>query len=245
MGAERERRNPRRGPKGTRTREALGEAALRLVRERGPAAVSVEDVTDAVGVSRRTFSRYFASKEEAVVDGIRADCARINEALAARPETETPLTAYRAALRVWLADPVNPAWHRRDGVRELLRLAEHEASLRAVLRRVLLEGEAASVRLVARRLGADPERDLRPAVAVGSGAAALMAAARAWTSGDDREALPALVEEAFALLGAEPPPTPTDTPAEPGRARAVPGARPGAPGTVAARHLADGAPAAR
>ncbi|MGV9692102.1 TetR/AcrR family transcriptional regulator [Streptomyces sp. NPDC003444] len=209
MSTERERRSPRRGPKGTRTREALGEAALRLVLERGPSGVSVEDVTDAVGVSRRTFSRYFASKEEAVVDGIRADCARINEALAARPGTEAPLTAYRAALRIWLADPAVPAWHHRDGVRELFRLAEREAPLRAVLRRVLLEGEAASVRLVAHRVGADPERDLRPAVAVGAGAAALMAATRAWVLDGPRTALPALVEEAFALLATEPPPAGT------------------------------------
>ncbi|MFJ6575011.1 TetR/AcrR family transcriptional regulator [Streptomyces sp. NPDC091368] len=235
MGTERQPRDPRLGPKGTRTREALGEAALRLVLARGPAEVSVEDVTDAVGVSRRTFSRYFSSKEEAVVDGIRADCARINEALAARPETEPPLTAYRAALRSWLADPVAPAWHRRDGVRELLLLAEREASLRAVLRRVLLEGEAASVRLVARRLGTDPRRDLRPAVAVGSGAAALMAAARAWTLPDARATFPALVEEAFALLAAEPPPAPTaPTPL-------LPGARPAVP----AHHPGDGARAAR
>ncbi|MEV7673748.1 TetR family transcriptional regulator [Streptomyces sp. NPDC088752] len=209
MSTERERRSPRRGPKGTRTREALGEAALRLVLERGPAGVSVEDVTDAVGVSRRTFSRYFASKEEAVVDGVRADCARINEALAARPGTEAPLTAYRAALRAWLADPAVPAWHRRDGVRELFRLAERDAPLRAVLRRVLLEGEAASVRLVAQRIGADPERDLRPAVAVGAGAAALLAAVRAWVLDGPRTALPDLVEEAFDLLATEPPPAGT------------------------------------
>ncbi|MCX4985277.1 TetR family transcriptional regulator [Streptomyces sp. NBC_00572] len=207
MGTERERRSPRRGPKGLRTREALGEAALKLVLEHGTAGVSVEDVTDTVGVSRRTFSRYFASKEEAVLDGIRADCTRINEALAARPASEAPLTAYRAALRSWLADPVAPAWHRRDGVRELLLLAEGEASLRAVLRRILLEGEAASVRLVAARLGVDPEGDLRPAVAVGSGAATLLAATRAWVLGGPREALPTLVEEAFALLATEPPPT--------------------------------------
>ncbi|MEF9887115.1 TetR/AcrR family transcriptional regulator [Streptomyces sp. P9-A4] len=214
MSTERERRSPRRGPKGTRTREALGEAALRLVLERGTAGVSVEDVTDAVGVSRRTFSRYFASKEEAVLDGIRADCVRINDALAARPARETPLTAYRAALRVWLSDPAVPAWHRRTGVREVFRLAEDEAPLRAVLRRILLEGEAASVRLVADRIDADAARDLRPAVAVGSGAAALMAATRAWVTGGAPEALPDLVEEAFALLGTEPPPG-EPPPAEP------------------------------
>ncbi|MET7756414.1 TetR family transcriptional regulator [Streptomyces sp. NPDC005389] len=211
MSTERGSRIPRHGPKGTRTREALGEAALRLVLERGPAGVSIEDVTDAVGVSRRTFSRYFRSKEEATLDGFRADCERINEALASRPASEAPLTAYRAALRSWLADPVSPAWHRRDGVREILRLAETDAPLRAVLRRVLLEGEAASVRLVAARIGADPEHDLRPAVAVGSGAATLLAATRAWVLDGPREALPALVEEAFGLLAAEPPPVESRT----------------------------------
>ena len=54
------------------TRRALAEAALDLAVARGYAAVTIADITDAVGVSRRTFSNYFAGKAEcvaAVIEG--------------------------------------------------------------------------------------------------------------------------------------------------------------------------------
>lgn len=49
------------------TRRALGFAAFDLAAERGLQGFVVEDVTDRVGVSRRTFFNYFNRKEEAVV----------------------------------------------------------------------------------------------------------------------------------------------------------------------------------
>lgn len=49
------------------TRRALGFAAFELAGERGLHGFVVEDVTDRVGVSRRTFFNYFNRKEEAVV----------------------------------------------------------------------------------------------------------------------------------------------------------------------------------
>ncbi|WP_371482553.1 TetR/AcrR family transcriptional regulator [Kitasatospora sp. NBC_00315] len=202
----------RRDRKARRTRESLAAAALQLVLERGPAAVSVEDVTDLADVSRRTFSRYFPSREDAVLDCLRADFARINAALAARPAAESPLTAYRAALRVWLRDEQDPAWHRRPGVRELFGLIAEEPSLTAAYRRICVDEEEASIRIAAARLGLDAEYDLRPAVAVGLGVAALQAAARAWVrhpvgaSSGETPDLPDLLERAFDLLAAEPPP---------------------------------------
>lgn len=49
------------------TRIALAEAALRLCQERGYAHVTVSDIVDEVGVSRRTFSNYFTGKAECLV----------------------------------------------------------------------------------------------------------------------------------------------------------------------------------
>ena len=43
-------------------------AAAALIRERGLHHLLVEDIVERVGVSRRTFSNYFANKEEAIVD---------------------------------------------------------------------------------------------------------------------------------------------------------------------------------
>jgi len=48
------------------TRRALAEAALDLAVENGYPAVTISDITEAVGVSRRTFSNYFSSKAECV-----------------------------------------------------------------------------------------------------------------------------------------------------------------------------------
>src|SRR5262245_871773 len=47
-----------------RTEDSLREAALRLFSERGYDETSVDEVADAAGVGRRTFFRYFTSKED-------------------------------------------------------------------------------------------------------------------------------------------------------------------------------------
>ena len=48
------------------TRAALQHSAVTLCRQRGPGAVTVEDICADAGVSPRTFFNYFATKEEAV-----------------------------------------------------------------------------------------------------------------------------------------------------------------------------------
>lgn len=51
-----------------RLREALVEAAIRLFQERGIDATSVDDITQAVDVSRATFFNYFPYKEAVLVE---------------------------------------------------------------------------------------------------------------------------------------------------------------------------------
>lgn len=53
----------RRALKKLQTREALSQAALQLFQRRGFDAVTIDDITADAGVSRRTFFRYFSSKE--------------------------------------------------------------------------------------------------------------------------------------------------------------------------------------
>lgn len=56
------------------TRLALHESALRLAAEQGPDGVTIEAIADAANVSRRTFSNYFSSKEEALFTATRCAC---------------------------------------------------------------------------------------------------------------------------------------------------------------------------
>jgi AcrR family transcriptional regulator len=75
------------------TRQALHEAAVRLAGEHGADKVTVEAIADAASVSRRTFSNYFASKEEALLHGDHMRMRVLLEVVHARPLDESPWTA--------------------------------------------------------------------------------------------------------------------------------------------------------
>lgn len=77
------------------TRQSLHETALRLAVARGLDGVTVEDIADEVGVSRRTFSNYFANKEDAVLHADRERMRRLLELVRERPAGEPPWTALR------------------------------------------------------------------------------------------------------------------------------------------------------
>ncbi|MEU1117148.1 MULTISPECIES: TetR family transcriptional regulator [unclassified Streptomyces] len=204
------RNQGRRTRKVQESREAMANAAVDLVLAHGLDQVTVETISERADVSRRTFSRYFSGKEDAVVDALRADFARINAALAGRPAEESPLTAYFRALRSWLDDEP-AAWHRLPRTGDLLRLLHEEPSLLPAYLRVQDEAETESVAIVARRLGLDAENDLRPALAVSLAVGAFGTAVRFWIAPGERRGLPLLIDEAFAALAAEPAPRPTIT----------------------------------
>ncbi|MBZ6293413.1 TetR/AcrR family transcriptional regulator [Streptomyces olivaceus] len=197
----------RRRRKALRTRDALATAACDLILERGPAAATVEAIAERADVTRRTFSRHFAGKEDAALDFVRRDGDRVNALLRARPAGEPPLLAYRRAVHAWLADPEDPAWHVRPRMRRLLALADTEPDLFAAYQRIRLDAQAESIRIVADRLGADAAVDVRPAAVVDAAAGALIAALRLWAragGSDSPDAdLAALVERAYDALAAE------------------------------------------
>jgi AcrR family transcriptional regulator len=196
----------RRQRKARQTRDALATAARDLILERGPAATTVEAIAERADVTRRTFSRHFAGKEEAALDFVRRDGDRINALLRTRPAGEPPLLAYRRAVRAWLTDQDDPAWHARPRMRELLALADTEPDLFAAYQRIRVDAQEESIRIVADRLGTDDARDVRPAAVVDAAAGVLIAALRQWARGDrDTGAadLAALVERAYDALTAE------------------------------------------
>lgn len=193
----------RRSRKARRTRDTLAQAAFELVLDHGLRDVTVEQIAERADVDRRTFSRYFTSKEAAVLDSVRGDGDRINDALRARPAGEPPLTAYRRAVLDWLADPEAEAWHRRPRIFELLVLAEREPTLYAAFHHIRVDAQEDSLAIVADRLGVDPRQDIRPAVTVAAGAGALLAAQVAWVRGGCPDELPRLVEQAFDALSGE------------------------------------------
>jgi AcrR family transcriptional regulator len=109
------------------TRQSLHEAALRLAMAYGLDGVTVEDIADEAGVSRRTFSNYFANKEDAILHADRERTERLLSLLRARPDTEGPWEALRHAAADQFLDRAmpDPAWV------EQLRLLRRHPSLLA------------------------------------------------------------------------------------------------------------------
>jgi AcrR family transcriptional regulator len=82
-------------------RDELTESALRLLAYQGYEQTTVEQIVAAAGVSRRTFFRYFRSKEDVIIEFLSQLGAKLRDALAARPASEPPMVALRRALSVF------------------------------------------------------------------------------------------------------------------------------------------------
>src|SRR5919206_78804 len=94
------------------TREGLHEAAVQLAVEQGIDRVTVEAIADRAGVSRRTFSNYFASKEEALFHGDAERLGGVLDLVRAEPAELPPWSVLsRVAERLiaeW-GDDLDPA----------------------------------------------------------------------------------------------------------------------------------------
>ena len=84
-----------------RTRQAvraeLVQVALGLFLENGFEATTVEQIATEVGLSRRSFHRYFATKDDVLTQALSLIGDKIADELAGRPIDEPPWTALRRA----------------------------------------------------------------------------------------------------------------------------------------------------
>jgi AcrR family transcriptional regulator len=79
-------------------REAIGDHAARLILERSFEHTTIEDIARAAGISRRTFFRYFSSKDAVVLWKFDQFGERAAALIATRPSAEPPLRALEQAL---------------------------------------------------------------------------------------------------------------------------------------------------
>jgi AcrR family transcriptional regulator len=179
-----------------RTLAQLEEVALRLFAERGFDAVTIDDIAAEAEVARRTFFRYFASKDDVLFADHHHQLDALRQALAARPVDEPPLTALRRAI-LSMADSYEED---RERLLHRARILAATPSLRGRGLDRQRAGEQAVTDLVAEWLGVDPTRDLRPAIVAATTLAALRVAVNTWLSDDGKAHLPTLAAEALDLL---------------------------------------------
>jgi AcrR family transcriptional regulator len=126
--------------------EALSAAAEGLFLSRGFERTTVEQIAHAAGVSRRTFFRYFESKEDVLVERSDRLGERLYAELAARPSEEPPLLAIRNALVPAVEAGIEDA----DFIRWVIRVLREKSALRRAMmeRRNRLEERIAALMAV-------------------------------------------------------------------------------------------------
>ena len=180
------------------TKQALALAAVRLARERGLENVRVQDIADAVNVSRRTFTNYFSSKEEAIASLSADRFARAAEALRDRPAGE-PLADSLA--EVFAVQHEAAAQLDRERA-EPIRMMMTSPALQGEALKTMVQAEGPLAKVIAGRAGADPQNDLYPHVLAAAVMAAVRTATAHWTTSD--ASLPDLIRQAVRQVAAPP-----------------------------------------
>lgn len=146
---------PRGGRPAVTTREELELVSRELFAERGFETTTVEDIAAAAGIGRRTFFRYFASKNDVVWGDFDRGLAELRRRLREADPATPLLDALRQAVLAFNAlDPSGVAWH-RDRMALILRvpaLQAHSTLRYAAWRSVVAEFAAVRLRCAASEL---------------------------------------------------------------------------------------------
>lgn len=168
-----------RARKKIQTRLSLARAAMQLFEERGYAATTVDDIAVAANVSRRTFFRYFASKEEVFVVDPEGKFAALHVALAEGPPDEPTIAALRRGVMALVG-----AYFEPELIRVEARVALREPVVAAAGLAYQVRWEDALAHEVAADLGVDPLHDPRPRIVAHTTVAILRAGVSQWVQGD-------------------------------------------------------------
>ncbi|MEU8422111.1 TetR family transcriptional regulator [Micromonospora sp. NPDC048835] len=179
--------------------DELRDAALMLLATKGFDVVTVDDIVAAAGMSRRTFFRYYASKEDVVVRFLADTSGDIISELAARPPAEPPSVALRHALWVPLA-ACNDHPEHSERARVVVRLILDTPALHARWLERQIQWRAELAAELADRCGLDPDTDPYPRMAAGMALLALDTVLQQWQPGDDERHLATLTDRAIAIV---------------------------------------------
>jgi AcrR family transcriptional regulator len=181
--------------KKARTRAAIRQHALRLFREQGYHATTVEQIAEAAEVSPSTFFRYFPTKEDVVLQD-DFDVVAV-EAFEAQPASLSPIAAFRAAVAQTVAT-LTPEEIGRFRETTELTLTVPEVRARALDEFARTIDQIAAA--VATRTGRSPD-DFAVRTMAGAVIGVVMSATTPWASQPSTDVF-ARIDEALAHLEA-------------------------------------------
>lgn len=187
---------PLRERKKRATRHALLAAAHRRFHQTGFESTTLEEVCAEVGLSRRTFFRYFPDKESLAFPHRRERLQRFVELLASAPASESPIGCLRRIARMFAAEYMQ----NRDSLLSQQRLVQTSPALLARENEIDRDWENGMAEAFRARAGASHAADLRARVLAGAAIGVIRATLRHWFAGDGKADLATLGEEALDYL---------------------------------------------
>lgn len=157
------------------TRMDLARAAIRLFEDRGYAHATVEDIAEAANVSRRTFFRYFRSKDEVFIVDPEGKLAAIHIALAEGPPDEPTLDALRRGLVA-----MTEAYWDPELSRSIIALMYREPEMMAAAMAYQVRFADTLAHEVAVDMGVDEQIDPRPRILAHTAIALMRSSVASW-----------------------------------------------------------------
>ncbi|MBP2442568.1 TetR family transcriptional regulator [Rhizobium leguminosarum] len=184
----------RRQRKRRQTRERIEQAAMTLFLQRGFEATTVEDITEAADVSKRSFFDYFPSKEDVVFAWQDGFADRLMAEIAARPAEEPSVAVVEAAITATVIASVD---ERGLALSELIRRTP-ALKARDQVKYARLEQKLAEALLL--RKGNDPGERSRMRVLAAVVIGALRVGGEFWQQREPGASLHDFAHEIFAEL---------------------------------------------
>ena len=184
----------RAGRRPATSRADIERVAIRLFDERGYDDTTVDDIATAAGIGRRTFFRYFPSKNDVVWGNFGEGLAKLRAQLAAASPDQPFMDALRDAVVAFnRMDPEQVPLHRRRMalILHVSALQAHSTLMYAAWRNVVAE-------FVARRFDRQPD-DFLPQLVAHTVLGACVAAYEQWLRDADSD-LGALLDDAIRQL---------------------------------------------
>lgn len=187
----------RRERKKQETRQALEDAALSLFRTKGYDQTKIEDITEVVDVSARTFFRYFDSKEAVIFGDWHSQVHIVTDFIHTRPKDEHPLVTMKEFCLLF-AQVAETQKERMFMMKEMTQSSRTIGNYEKEVLFPTIEEEIAGA--LVDHMGVNKQNDMRPCIYAGITIAAISTARDVWVASEDKKQFREYVEEAFNIV---------------------------------------------
>ena len=179
-----------------KTRDQLFHAAVKLFKDKGFENTTVEEIADAALVSRRTFFRYFQTKEAVVFAQVPGAMDHFRTLLSEIHEDETPIAAVKRAA-LFMADEYMA---NREEIVALQKVVNASPALIGMETQIDLGWEGAIAETLAERMGGSPRAQRIGRLYGGALIGVIRATLREWMASEGTLDLRELGRESFELI---------------------------------------------